>query len=445
MKRKYLNTLLALSLLAALAGFVSYWERRKSSQAPKIESSPQEKIFPLQSSHVQSVTFRPRDGEAFTCVRGSGGWAIVNGGKLAADQSAVSTFLDSLTTASLEQTVDPHPANLKDFGLDPPAEAVEISSDAKPEKFTLRLGDESPTGGSVYAQVAGNPRVFTLASYLRSSLSKSLFDLRDKRAVSLEADQIQRIEVEAKAKRWTLVKNPEGVWDLVLPPPVRADRITVDGLVDRLRSITMQTIVAEDRKNAGQYGFGSPELRVQLTGTGGTQTLVLGKKDKDADRNFAMNSALAPVFTLGGDFLTQFQKEPADLREKDLFSFSAFDVKRVEIQTAKGHRVFEQQKDKWKQTAPAAKDVASEKMSTLLSRLRDLRADSFPKGTNLAAIGLTKPAYRFKVQFGEKNQAETVEAAKVGEHVYARRTTDALAAELSKSTLDEIEKALNDL
>jgi hypothetical protein len=208
----------------------------------------------------------------------------------------------------------------------------------------------------------------------------------------------------------------------------------------------MQSIAAEDKKGQGAYGLGSPELRLELAGPGGTQTLVLGKKDKEGDRYFALNSALPPVFTLNSTFLTEFQKDPADLRSKDLFSYSSFDAKRLEIDSPKGHSAFEIQKDnQWKQTEGGSKTAPSAKMDTLLTRLRDLRASKFPQGSDLAPLGLTKPAYRFKVQFGEKKQTETVEVSKVGEHVYARLSTDPLACEVSKSAFDDVEKALGDL
>jgi hypothetical protein len=180
-------------------------------------------------------------------------------------------------------------------------------------------------------------------------------------------------------------------------------------------------------------------------GSDGTQTIVVGKKEKDAERYFAMNSALDPVFTLNSEFVTQFKKDQADLREKDLFSFSAFDVKRVEVDTSKGHWVFERQGNQWKQTAPKSKNVNSDKMDTFLTHLRDLRAESFPKGGNLADFGLAKPPYRFNVQSGEKNTTEIVEAAKSGDHVYARRSTDPLPSELPKTALDDVEKALGEL
>jgi len=294
--------------------------------------------------------------------------------------------------------------------------------------------------------VAGNPRVVTLANYLKSNFEKSLFDLRDRRALTFEADQLRKIEVDSKGKKWTLQKNPEGVWDLVLPPPVRADRFAVDGLISQLRGLTMQSIAAEEKKDQAAYGLGAPELRLRLTGPSGEQAITLGKKDKEGDRHYAVNSALLPVFTLNSTFLTEFQKDPADLRSKDLFSYSNFEVKRVEIDSPKGHSAFELGKDnQWKQTAGGSKTIPTAKMDTLLTRLRDLRASTFPKGSELAPLGLTKPTYRFKVQFGEKNQSETLEMAKVGEHAYARLATDPVASELSKSAFDDAEKALADL
>jgi hypothetical protein len=444
-KQKFLNTLIALVVLAATWGGFTYYDKHKAKEPPPVETGKLTKVFSIGAPHIQSITFKPRDGEAFTCRRDGGKWTITDPHPLPLDQGNFSGVLNSLTTAMSEDVIDPHPTNLKDYGLDPPSFTLEVTTDTKPQTFTLLLGDDTPTSGGVYAQTSSNPQVLTLASYLKTSLEKKMFDLRDRRALTLEAEQLQKIGVEYKGASWTLEKNPEGVWDLVLPPPVRADRFTVDGLVSQLRGLTMQTIAEEDKKKGGDYGFGSPELRLELTSSGGTQTIVVGKKDKGSDHYFATNSALDPVFTLSSDFVTQFQKNQADLREKDLFSFSSFDVKHVEVDTPKGHWVFERQGTQWKQTAPKAKSVNSDKMDTFLTHLRDLRADSFPKSGTLADVGLDKSAYRFNIQSGEKNTTEIVEASKSGDRVYARRSTDPLPSELSKTALDDVEKSLGEL
>jgi hypothetical protein len=445
MRKQYRNTLVAIALLAALWAGFRYYDKRKAREAEKSESKPAEKVLAVDSGKIQSFTLKPRDGEPVTCARESKTWVISEPRKLAADQSAVSSWLGSLTSATIDDVVDAHPSSLKDYGLDPPATLVEVSTEGKPQNFTLRLGDQTPTSSGVYAQIAGNPRVVSLPSYDKSSLEKTLFDLRDRRAVTLDTDQISRIEAQFKDKHWTLEKNPDGVWDLTLPPPVRADRSSVDSLVSQLRSLTMQAVVAEDKKQLGKYGLESPTLRVTMKAAHDTQTLVLGKKD--GERYDAMNSALDPIFTVDSYFLTQFQKDPADLRDKTLFSFFTFDVKHLEIDTPKGHWVFEKQNNKWKETEPKSKDVPNDKMEALLNSVHALRAESFPKASaaDLAAFGLNKPPYSFKVQFGDKKQTETVQAAKVGDKLYARRDTDALPSQLASSALDDVDKALGEL
>ena len=444
MKKKYLNTLVALTLLVVMWAGFTYWERRKSSETAKTVTPPQEKIFPVESKHVQSFTIKPREGESVTCRLEGGKWAIVEPKKLAADESSVSDLLNTLTGATVSQVVDEKPANLQDYGLDRPALSLEVLTDAKPEKFALLLGDDTPTGGGLYAQVAGNPRVITLYSHLKSSLDKKVFDLRDKRAVTLAAGNLQRIEVESKGKRWTLVKSPEGMWDLELPPAVRADRFIVDGLVNRLQNLSIESVAAEDKKNAAKYGLGKPELTARLSGPDVSQTLLAGKKE--GERYYAVNSALEPIFTLDASFVSELQKDSSDLRDKNLFSYSAYEVKRLEVDTPAGSRVLERQpQNKWKQTAPAAKDVPNDKLETLLNNLRDLRAESFPQGPGLESCGLKKPTHRFKAQFGDKNETQVVEVARVGDHVYARRSTDPLACEVSKPALEAVEKALKDL
>ena len=443
--RRYLNTLIALVVLLALWGTFTFINRRKSKEAAANSTPAAQKIFPIDRSHIESFTLKPQNGEAITCARQGKTWAITTPRKLATDATAVDGFLNSLADASVDETVDEHPTDLKTYGLDPPTETIEIATNSKPRTFTLLLGDSTPTNGGVYAQISGQQRVVTLASYLKSSLEKNLFDLRDKRAVTLKGPQIQRIEVSSGSDKYTLVKNPEGIWDLVLPPAVRADHFTVDGLVDELGNVSMQSIVDESKKNLGKYGFSTPTLTLHLSGPSGNQTLVIGKKQ--GDQYYAMNSAEDPVFMLGSEILTQFQKKSVDLRSKDLFTFSTFEARKITVDAPEGHQEYVQNKDKWERVAPPHKSEPTDKVQALLDALRDLSATSFPTNnpTNLAAYGLTKPQYTFEVAYGDKNQTQTVQIAKVGSHVYARLSTDLVPSELSQDALKNIDKALNAL
>ncbi len=443
--KRYLNTLIALALFLGLWGGFNYYNRRKAKKIEQTALKPAASVLGISAAHIQSVSLTPRDGKTITCRLQGKKWTIVAPEAVPADTEKIQSFVNTVATAAEDHEVEAHPSSLKDYGLDPPSETIQVQSNTNPKSATLLLGDLTPTNEGVYAQVQGSPRVFTLPGYMKSSLEKSLFDLRDTRAITLDADSINRIEADSGGKKFTLAKNPEGDWELDLPPAVRADRFTVQSLTDAVRGLTMANIVEEDKKNQGKYGFAKPTLTLKLATPDGSQTLVVGKLD--GGNYDAMNSALAPIFTLATSSITPFQKTAADLRDKDLFSWDEFDVTKIELDTPKGHFALTKQGDKWNETAPAAKTVAADKVTNLLTSLRDLRATTFPaaKPGDSSAFGLNKPTYTLKVTYGNKNQTQIVEAVAASGHAYARRSDDPLPSEVTPSSLQDIDKALSSL
>ena len=127
------------------------------------------------------MELKQKDTEPIVLVKSaSGAWEITQPKPFAADQSNVSSTLSSLSSLTSERVVDDKPSNLQQYGLAPPAVEVDISEkDNKSQK--LLLGDDTPTGSAVYVMLAGDPRVFTIASYHKSTIAKSLNDFRDKR------------------------------------------------------------------------------------------------------------------------------------------------------------------------------------------------------------------------------------------------------------------------
>lgn len=439
---KYLKSIIAIVILVILWFAFTGWNKHKSRvEAEKSSSHPVAKLLNLAPSHVESFTLASSDGKSFTCTRNGKTWSITQPASVSADQGKVAAFLDSLTSAGIDQKIASHPADLADFGLNPPVHTIRVASNAAPAEFTLLLGNETPTSSGVYAQVAGQPEVFTLSDAVKSSLEKSLFDLRDTRAVTLDTGQINRIQVKNGSQSYTLVKNPEGVWDVALPPDVRADHFTVEGLVDSLQSLTMQSVAAEKKTDEAKYGLTKPSLVVDLITPAGNQTLSVGKKASSG--YYAVNSALAPVFTLDESSVSQFQKSAADFRDKNLFSGDMFNVKSVDVTTPAGQWAFEQNKNVWKETAPASKPASSDAVNALLDQLRNLQAASFPvaKPGEMDQFGFSKPSYTFKVTFGAKNQTEVVQLAQANGHVYARRASDSLPSEINASDFTGIQNA----
>ncbi len=100
------------------------------------------------------------------------------------------------------------------------------------------IGDNTPTGNAVYVALAGDPRVFTLASYNKTSLDKSAKDLRDKRLLVFEQDKLSRVELTAKKQAIEFGRNKDQ-WQIVKPKPLRADDSKVQELIRKLGDAKM--------------------------------------------------------------------------------------------------------------------------------------------------------------------------------------------------------------
>ncbi len=439
MNRGTIKSLIAIAVLAALWFGFHAWNQRKTREGSLKAAKKTETALSIPSSKIDNFTVTSSDGNSFTCTRQGNTWAIVKPLDAPADQGKVSSFLGNLTSASIQSVVASHPTDLNDFGLAPPVETIQVSEGSNAPAVSFSLGNETPTSSGIYAQVSSNSRVFTLSDDLKTSLEKKMFDLRDTRAVTLDTSELQRIQSTAPKQSYSLIKNPEGVWEVSLPPDVRADHFGVESLVDDLQSLNMSSIVSEEKKSMDQYGFSHPTLTLQLATANGSQTLVIGKKAPSSGY-YAMNSALTPVFTLGEDSVSQFQKNASDFRDKNLFSWDMFNVKKFDVTSSKGHFAFEHSKNEWRETTPIARKVSSDDVSDFLSALRGLTASSFPPATpgQLGNFGLDQPSYTFKVTYGSNNAIETVEVAQKNGHVYAVRTTDDLPSEVSESNLTSI-------
>ena len=143
-------------------------------------------------------------------------------------------------------------ADLKPYGLADPSLDVQINrKDGKTDE--LLLGDDTPTGSGVYAKLAGDPRVVTVGSFVKTSFDKSPNDLRDKRLLTFDSDKLTRVELQAKGQTVEFGKNGQNEWQILKPRPLRADSSAVSSLVDKLKDAKMDLTGTEDaaKKFAG--------------------------------------------------------------------------------------------------------------------------------------------------------------------------------------------------
>jgi len=235
---KFRGLLAAAVVLAALGGAAWWSERKEKADAGKPPADSATKILTIAEDQFTQIDLVKKAGGALEVAKTDGKWKIVQPKPLAADQDSVSSLVTSLSSLSADRLIEDKAADLSTYGFNAPAEQVKITKkDGKVQ--TLLIGDDTLTGSGAYAKLDGDPRVFTIATYVKSSLDKTSKDLRDKRLLTFNSDKLTRVDLTAKGQIVEFGKNNQNEWQILKPRPLRADGLQVDELVRKLKDAKM--------------------------------------------------------------------------------------------------------------------------------------------------------------------------------------------------------------
>src|ERR1035438_5852930 len=236
--------LIAVVLLAGLGGLV-WWSSNKRQAAVKPPDTST-KILSIPDDQFQDIRIKNVADQTIDLSRQNNKWTMTQPKPLPADQDAVSGMVSTLSSLNADKTVETKAADLHAYGLDIPTLDVTITKkDGKTAE--LLVGDATLDNNGYYAKLAGDPRVFTIASFAKTGLDRSEEVLRDKRLLTFDPDKLTRVELQAKGQGIEFGKNGQNEWQIVKPRPLRADSSAVQGLVDKLRDAKFDnTESAED-------------------------------------------------------------------------------------------------------------------------------------------------------------------------------------------------------
>ncbi len=433
--------IIAVVLLAGAGGTLYFLEKRKGGETKTGASKPEEKLFGVAADQIRQITIEPAAGDRVKLERAGEKWKITEPRELVADDAAISSMAGALGGLTVSDTIEEKPASLKDYGLDPPQVRVHFMAHppGKPgAQRTLLLGENTPTGASVYARTEDRPRVVTIPSYIKSDLTKSLFDLRDKSAVKLDSATASRAWVENKSGKYELAKADDR-WHIVAPLKARADAAAVNDLLRQAADAKMQAVESEDTAQSAKLGLAAPEITLRVQDPSGTHELRVSA-DKSGKR-YARSSDQKAIFTVSSELATQLGKSAADLRNKDIFDMDTWTTTQVEATTPEGRVTLAKDGGNWKGSDPK-KVPDSSAVTDMLEKLKALRATAFPAA---GRYGLDKPILRAHVAWGEKKLKETVVAGQSGNKAYAQREGEPAVYEVAPDALAAAREAVNKL
>jgi hypothetical protein len=426
--------LVAVVLLAGLGIGLYFSNKEKAAEAAKPPSDAPPKILALADANITKVALKKKGADETVLEKTNGKWQLTAPQAYPADQDAVNQLVSSAANVTADRVVEDKASNLSAYGLNSPSLEVDITG--KGGKVSkLEIGDDTPTNSGSYAMLEGDPRVFTVASFVKTGIDKSANDLRDKRLLTFDQDKLSRVELIAKKQDIEFGRDKDQ-WQIVKPKPLRADGLQVDEMIRKLKDAKMDLSLSDEdsKKAAATFASGMPVATVKFTDPSGTQQIEIRKNKDDY---YAKSSVVAGVFKVTPELGTGVDKALDDFRNKKLFDFGFNDPNKIEIHANGKTYAFQKSGDDWSSNG---KKMDSISMQSLVDKLRDLSASKFiDTGT------LGTPAIDITVVSNNSKLSEKVLIAKQGSDYIAQRENEPALYGLETKTVDDLTQAASDV
>jgi hypothetical protein len=426
-----IRSLIVAALAFLVLGGLLYWsEHRKEDNTSKVSADVPPSILKLDQSAITKLEVKKKGAPPVLLTKAeSGNWQITEPKPLAADQSAVSGMLSTLSLLNSERLVEENAADLKRYGLDQPSVEVEISEKTNQSK-NLLIGDDTPTGGAVYAMLAGRPHVYTIATFNKNSVDKGLNELRDKRLFTIDADKVSRIELRHGGQDIEFGRDKDE-WQILKPKPMRADSSQVSELVQKLADARMEIPSADigDKLATSSFASGIPLATAKVTDASGTKQIEVRKNKDDY---YAKSSMVDGVYKIGADLGHSLDKKLEDFRNKKVFDFGFDDPDQIELHNGdKTYYLMRKGQDWWSN----GKKMDSTSVQSLVAKFRELTASKFVES------GFSKPIINASVVSRDGKKTEKVSIAKSSDGYLAKLENEPSLYGLDASSVDELLKA----
>jgi len=445
------SLLLLMAVALGLGAYIYFVESERDPAA----TDAKEKVFTIDRTAVTELKIKSSSSSETTTLRRTGdAWEVVAPVVAPADSATVDAILSTLETVEVDRVLDENPSALAQFGLEVPA--VEVTATAGGTAHSLALGIDTPTGTGLYARANGSPRLLLVPSFHKAALDKSTFDLRNRQALAVNRDTVDRVTLAPRGAP-PIELHRDGVnWQLSVPVTARADFSPTDGLIGRLATAQMSSIVLEGSEptpaQLRTYGLDSPQLTASI-GTGSSMaTLALGAAKDDASI-YARDLSRPIIFTVDASLLTDLRKEPADLRVRDIFEFNAFSAMTLDVAHGTTAVAFAKSTtvpsgtdaaamSTWTRTRPTTGDVNQTALTDLLNAVSSLRAEQF-----VSQVPATGDTVEVTVQFGTPDAAREERATlrRSGSTAYAIRPGEPGAAVIAADGFDAVLASLKTL
>ena len=387
---KFKTTLILLGAFAVVLAAVLFFDSRGAKTKAAEERS--NTLISLTAADIHKVSV-VRGIEALTLERdGTGPWRLTSPIQAAADETEAAGLVDALASLRIERVVEKEAKDPKAYEI--PTAEVSLWVKEKAAPVRLLVGMENPLDKSLFAKREDDPRIVLLASSLKTTLDKTVFDLRQKEVFKFTAADVGAVRVKAKDAAWQAAKDEAG-WSLKSPVASLAAKGKIDSLLESLSSLRAKAFVAETKTAAAlkEFGLDKPEYEVALSMPSAGREIVFALH-KAGENAYATTSDSTKIITFDGTaILADLDRKVDEMREKKIADLYAWDADRIALKRDGVEIAAAREKsgdaDKWALEGPAKAEADRAKIEDFIRKISDLEAAAFVDNPGpLASYGL---------------------------------------------------------
>lgn len=369
--RKYIIYLI---ILVLLAGYYAYFEvyRKEKNQRAAEESK---KVFTVDVGEVDQVKLLRKDQPPIVLVREEGkDWTITEPLKKEADKMEVEELLGYLNNVERQMVISEKTDDLAQYGLEHPS--LIISFHLKDGWREIQFGDVNPLGKDYYAKTKDGSEVFVVASSTHQVLNKDLYKLRDKSLFSMQAHEVDELEIEKGDVKARFDKGSgEGEeWSLEGDGQFRVKKSKIEDVTRQFAWMRALVFEQEDDKDLAKYGLDKPIASVTMKKGDEAETILLGSEHVKG-RIYAKRADKPGVVSIEARYLKAIPDSIEDFRDRTILSFDPAGVAKVILKSGGKDYELVKKEEKWTWLRPRElkdKTVEAWSVEGALWKVKDL-------------------------------------------------------------------------
>lgn len=272
---------------------------------------------------------------------------------------------------------------------------------------------------------------------------KKVIEKLSSKLIQLDSKNIIGVELTSEYGSVSLTKNTQNGFTINSPITANGDKNAINSLIKAAENIKKEReIVSGENLNLEPYGLATPLVKLQFLMSDSSVTgISLGKENPTGEYIFASAIGDDRVFTIPKSVFSQTNKKLFDLRDKNILLFKSKDVTKIFVRTKNSEYEIERLGNGFLMVKPAALNLESGKVNSLLSRLANGKVKIFIDADQPSAeiTGLTGAKTEIRLEISNPSRELRFE---IGNSLSEDGKAYRYAKDASRSTIMLIDSSL---